>query len=87
MDKLEEIFKYFPIEIYNYINNAINSNQYNREQLQEIRLRANRPIILKYRKYDVILNYIIKCEHILQILERFCENSIYAYKNQICQGF
>ena len=23
----------------------------------------------------------------LQTLERLCENSIYAYKNQICEGF
>lgn len=23
----------------------------------------------------------------MQILEKLCENSIYAYKNQICQGF
>lgn len=87
MDKIEEIIKYFPIEIYNNIMQIVSRNIYNSEQLQEIRIRANQPIILKYRNEDIIIKYIVKSEEILQILERFCENSIYAYKNQICQGF
>ena len=87
MDKAEEVLKYFPIELYNYLISIINSNLYTKKQLQEIRLRVNKPVILKYRYNDVILKYKIKSEDILQILERFCENSIYAYKNQICQGF
>lgn len=87
MNKIDEILKCFPREIENIIMEIFSTNKYYSPQLQEIRLRVNRPIILKFRNYDLILNYIIKTEDILQILERFCENSVYAYKNQICQGF
>ena len=87
MNKINEILKYCPVDIYNCIYEAINKNEKYSNQVQEIRLRANRPIILKYRNFDIILEYIVTAENILQILERFCENSIYAYKNQICQGF
>lgn len=87
MNKIDEILKCFPGEINNTIMEVFSTNKYYFPQLQEIRLRVNRPIILKFRNYDLVLNYISKTEDILQILERFCENSIYAYKNQICQGF
>lgn len=87
MNRIDEILKCFPGEINNTIMEVFSTNKYYLPQLQEIRLRVNRPIILKFRNYDLVLNYIIKTEDILQILERFCENSIYAYKNQICQGF
>lgn len=50
-------------------------------------MRAERPIILKLRERDLILQYNITQAEILQIVERLCENSIYAYKNQICEGF
>ncbi|MBR3255766.1 MAG: stage III sporulation protein AA [Clostridia bacterium] len=87
MDFLQDILKYFPLEIQNFIIITIKNQALIKEQLEEIRLRANRPIILKFRNYDVILNYETYTEDILKILERMCENSIYAYKNQICQGF
>lgn len=87
MDILQDLLKYFPLEIQNYIVNSIKSQALIVNQLEEIRLRANRPILLKFRNYDVILNYEIFIEDILRILEKLCENSIYAYKNQICQGF
>ena len=56
-------------------------------ELQEIRIRTNRPIILRLRDTDLILEYNVSQTEILQILEKLCENSIYAYKNQICEGF
>lgn len=87
MDALQEILKYFPLEIQNFIIITIKNQALIKQQLEEIRLRVNRPIILKFRNYDVILNYEVYTEDILKILERMCENSIYAYKNQICQGF
>lgn len=55
--------------------------------LQEIRIRIERAILLKTRKADIIIDYQISTNEILQILEKLCENSIYAYKNQICEGF
>lgn len=55
--------------------------------VEEIRLRVNRPIILKMNGTNKILKYIVKIEDILETLDRVCENSIYAYQNQISNGF
>lgn len=57
------------------------------EQLEEIRLRANKPIILKYDTYETKLKYITKTEDLLETLQNICENSIYAYQKEICEGF
>lgn len=83
----EEILRYFPNKIYQIFFNLFNENPKILEELQEIRIRSNRPIILKLREKDLILQCNITQSEILQIVERLCENSIYAYKNQICEGF
>ena len=57
------------------------------KDLQEIRIRVERAILLKTRQADIVIDYQISNTEILQILEKLCENSIYAYKNQICEGF
>lgn len=87
--KMEEIIKYFPIYIQNLIRSIIAQNPEISicENVQEIRIRADRPLILKLRQGDVLLEYIVTSQDILQTVERLCENSIYAYKNQICEGF
>ena len=45
------------------------------------------PIILKTRQADVIIDYKVKVKDIILIIEKICENSVYAYRNQICKGF
>lgn len=87
MKNIEEILRYFPNKIYQIFFNLFNENPKILEELQEIRMRTNRPIILKLREKDLILQFDINQSDLLQILERLCENSIYAYKNQICEGF
>ncbi|MBO4293794.1 MAG: stage III sporulation protein AA [Clostridia bacterium] len=68
------------LQIFSTYPNLIND-------LNEIRIRVRKPVILRQRNSDIVLQHIVTCEDILHILERFCENSIYAYKNQICEGF
>jgi len=87
MDEIEEILRYFPNNLYEYVKMSINNNSNIIKTIQEIRVRVGMPIILKFRNYDIVLKYIVTKEEVLEILERLCENSIYAYKNQICQGF
>lgn len=86
---MDKISKYFPIEIYKVLKNAIIQNPYAKieENLQEIRIRINRPILLKLKNIDILIEYIVTEKEIMQIVERICENSIYAYKNQISEGF
>ena len=84
---MDEILKYFPNKIYQIFSNLLQENPQIGNELQEIRIRVDKPIILKLREKDLILQYNILQTEILQIVERLCENSIYAYKNQICEGF
>ena len=87
MKNIDEILRYFPNKIYQIFFNLFQENSKIAEEMQEIRMRAERPIILKLRERDLILQYNITQAEMLQIVERLCENSIYAYKNQICEGF
>ena len=84
---MDEILRYFPNKIYQIFSNLLQENPQIENELQEIRIRVDKPIILKLREKDLILQYNILQTEILQIVERLCENSIYAYKNQICEGF
>ena len=86
---MDKILKYFPNEIFKLLKNTINQNPQAKieENLQEIRIRINRPIMLKLKNFDILIEYIVTEKEILQILEKLCENSIYAYKNQISEGF
>lgn len=84
---MDEILRYFPNKIYQIFSNLLQENPQIATELQEIRIRVDKPIILKLREKDIILQYNILQTEILQIVERLCENSIYAYKNQICEGF
>lgn len=81
----EEILNYFPCNIYKLLKKEINENI--KKDIEEIRIRCDRPIIFKFRNEDIIIDYIINQCELLQILEKICNNSIYAYKNQICNGF
>lgn len=87
MEKLLEIVKYFPMNLSNILYNTIISNNKIKNELQEIRIRVDRPLILKLRDSEILVEYKITQNEILQIVERLCENSIYAYKKQICEGF
>lgn len=87
MLNIDEVIKYFPNQLYQLLKNVSLQNQAVESSLQEIRIRVNRPIILKLRQADILIDYKITQTEILQTLERLCENSIYAYKNQICNGY
>ena len=57
------------------------------DKIEEIRIRANRNIILKYIDREEVSKYITSTREILSMLQVFCDNSIYSYQNQICNGF
>lgn len=78
----ENILEYFPQNIKEILINNSNENY-----LEEIRLRCEKPIILKYTDKELVINYILTKFDIEYIFERICENSIYAYQNQICNRF
>jgi len=55
--------------------------------VEEIRLRSNKPLMLKIGQKTEVLDYIVKQEEVLQAFERICENSVYSYRRQICDGY
>ena len=87
MNDIYDVIKYFPNNIYEILRKTILENIALEKDIQEIRVRVNRPILLKLRNRDIIINYFISSNEILKIVEKLCDNSIYAYKNQICNGF
>lgn len=83
------LFKYFSESleniIENYFNNIAKPSEY--IALEEIRIRSNRPLIMKFNEGEKIFDYIVTAEDIIETLQRICENSIYSYQSQICNGF
>ena len=78
---MSNILSFFPNQISELIkqNNIVN--------LEEIRIRVNKPIILKFSSNEIILDYRPNQEEILKILQIICDNSIYSYQNEICSGY
>ena len=55
--------------------------------IEEIRIRVNRPVILKYPNREDMLEHIVSQVEIVNILQALCNNSIYSYQSQICDGY
>ena len=79
-----EILKYFPMRIREKIGNKIGQDYNN---LEEIRIRVNCPIILLFNNREEIIEDKITNEDTKEILQYVCENSIYAYQNEINHGY
>ncbi len=85
---ISNIFKYFPQNIAVLLEEYFKKNDTNMYiALEEIRLRVNKPIILKFNQTEKLFDYHVTTEDILETLRIICENSIYSYQNQICNGY
>lgn len=90
MLNINEILTYFPRRISSEINKKISLNKNSDEInfLEEIRIRASKPVILKYTNLEQVIDtLIVTKEEIQEILQYICNNSIYSYQNQICNGY
>lgn len=81
---MQSILKYFPEKIEHKIAEEILDKF---DNLEEIRIRALRPIILKLSEGEKVIKYSVSTDEILSCLQLLCENSIYSYQNEICNGF
>lgn len=79
--KTEYVFRMLPRNIVSLIERE------KIEKLQEIRIRVNRNAILKYNDEETITDYVPNENNMIEILHRLCENSIYSFQSQICNGF
>lgn len=85
---ISNLITYFPQEISKEIEeNFKEEAEEKNKTIEEIRLRADKPLILKFNKQEVILKTIVTQEMILKTLQKVCDNSIYSFQNQIRDGF
>lgn len=82
-DKLE-ILQYFPMRIREKIKEKLGERG---QVLEEIRIRVNCPIILKFNNNEEKIETVITNNDTKEILQYVCENSIYAYQNEINNGY
>lgn len=83
MININNILRCFPNNAVKKIDEYFTLNNINLNYLEEIRIRVNRPIIMKLGQAEIIIEYNIKADEILEILQQICDNSIYSYQNQI----
>ena len=81
---INNILRCFPIRICKKIEEYFLSENINLNLLEEIRIRVNRPILLKIGPEEKKIEHIINSEEILETLQHICDNSIYTYQSQIC---
>ena len=82
------LINFFPEEIFEVLSKYFEEDTENKiKTIEEIRLRVDKPVILKFNKDEKILNFNISQELILKTLQYICDNSIYSFQNQICDGF
>lgn len=83
---LYDIFNFFSNNISRILKEAIKTED-EVKFLEEIRIRNNQNIILKFNNNEKIIKYVVNSNEILQTLQNICENSIYSYQKEICEGY
>ena len=85
---VSDILNYFPEELSNILFEYLKTETEEKlKTIEEIRLRVGQPLILKFNKREEIFKYNILQEDILKTMQKVCDNSIYSFQNQICEGF
>ena len=93
--KREDVIRLFPEQIREILRQA----DWNPEELQEIRLRAGKPLILRQQGKEYFLSrkgmltrhkelaYLVSQEQIRTTMEYLGQFSLYAYEEELRQGF
>lgn len=82
---LYDIFNFFSKNISKILKETVTEEDI--ELLEEIRIRNNQNIILKYNNCEKVVDYTVTSNDILQTLQIVCDNSIYSYQKEICEGY
>lgn len=82
MINLEDILSVMPVYIKEILMNIEHI-----ENIQEIRLKVDKPVILQISDREVITNYNITSENIKTILKKMSNYSIYSIEPELKQGY
>jgi stage III sporulation protein AA len=78
----DDIKKIFADDMVNYLDDSLKDST-----LQEIRIKVKKPVIVVSSKGESVLSYIASREDVKYILQRISNYSLYAYEEEIKQGF
>ncbi len=85
---MQGILNYFSKNIVNLLKENLKGQTIEEiNKIEEIRIRSNGIVELKYTDKSKILNTRVKYEDIIETIQIICENSIYSYQNEICNGY
>lgn len=79
---MDEILRYMPSNICVVLKEYTNT-----QGINEIRLRTGKKLILRFNSKEIITEYVVSKEDILNILLGISKNSIYSIQNDINNGF
>jgi stage III sporulation protein AA len=82
MENTKEVLEILPPHIRNQIKDLKGL-----ERLQELRLKVNKPMMLQMGNEEVITKYNVSIQDIKLILQHISKYSIYAYEEEIKQGY
>lgn len=71
----------------NIINVILREYDISVSKLQEIRLRIGKPLIIVYDNRERVLQKTIEKEELMEVLEYVSNYSLYAFENELKQGF
>lgn len=69
------------------VRGVLEENRLKYAKLQEIRLRMGKPLIILYDNREWVFDEVISREEFLEILEYVSNYSLYAFENELRQGF
>lgn len=79
----EEVLSIFP----NLLREILAELQVDMESLQEIRIRAGRPVLAVCRNQEYVSRRIVQVRQVGEILAYLSNYSLYAYEEEVRQGF
>lgn len=82
MINIDDVLEILPLNIKNIIQKVDKLSD-----LQEIRIKVNKPIIISLAQKEIVTSYLPTVEDIKGILQKMSRFSIYAYEEEIKQGF
>ena len=84
---MENILQYLSQSIQDEIEFFMENVEDRKNNIEEIRLRAERKMSIKTSTKSYILEHIVTTEELLETFQKICEHSIYAYQKQISEGY
>lgn len=69
------------------IKSSLSQNNIDTWKLQEIRIRINKPVFLRYEGEEYQISHIVTREELQETLEYISNYSFYAYETELRQGF